>query len=188
MDDVRTPISQEPPDLCNGVRDGNPQSQNQKRRIEHATTATVNNDRYTTICRLELRPTKDDTATATNTIYRRIFDSTKEIDDTAVIITLEQLRIKHGKDMPTEKDYKTVFTDWRKCHVTKREYVSFQLESTQKISQLKYGSIANGNKGIFDTLRSNSAFLRMRKYGSQTEASIGFFLGINPKITLRKAL
>ena len=90
-----------------------PKSQNQQRRIEHATTATVNNDRCTTICRLELRPTKDDTATATNMIHRRIFDAIKEVDDTAVIITLEQLRIKHGKDMPTKKDYKTVFTDWR---------------------------------------------------------------------------
>jgi len=28
----------------------------------------------------------------------------------------------------------------------------------------------------------------MRKYDSQTDASIGFFLGINPKLTLRKAL
>ena len=188
MDDVRTHDSQEPSDTRNGVKDGTPQSQNQQRRIEHATTATVTNDRYTTICTLEIRPSKDDTATATNTIHRRIFDAIKEIDDTAVIITLEQIRIKHGKDMPTEKDYKTVFTDWRQCHVTKREYVSFQLESTQTISQLKYGSMANVNKGIFDTLRSNSAFLRMRKYGSQTEASIGFFLGINPKLTLRKAL
>ena len=61
-------------------------------------------------------------------------------------------------------------------------------DSTQTISQLKYDSMANGNKGIFDTLRSNFAFLRMRKYCSQTEASIGFFLGINPKLTLRKAL
>ena len=189
MDDVRTHDAQEPPDTRNGVKDGNPQSQNQQRRIEHATTATVTNDRYTTICTLEIRPSKDDTATAINTIHRRIFDAIKEIDDTAVIITLEQTKFNHGKDMPTtEQYYKTVFTDWRQCHVTKREYVSFQLESTQTISQLKYGSMANGNKGIFDTLRSNSAFLRMRKYGSQTEASIGFFLGINPKLTLRKAL
>ena len=48
--------------------------------------------------------------------------------------------------------------------------------------------MANGNKYNFDTLRRNSAFLRMRKYNSQTEASIGFFLGINPKLILRKAL
>ena len=46
MDDVRTVNSQEPPDLRNGVKDGNPQSQNQQRRIEHATTANVKNDRY----------------------------------------------------------------------------------------------------------------------------------------------
>ena len=26
--------------------------------------------------------------------------------------------------------------------------------------------MSNGNKGIFDTLRSKSAFLRMREYGS----------------------
>ena len=100
MDDVRKSDSQKPPDLRNGVKDGNPKVS----RIEHARTATVNNDRYITICTLELRPSKDDTATATNTIHRRIFDAIKEIDDTAVIITLEQLRIKHGKDMPTEKD------------------------------------------------------------------------------------
>ena len=114
MDDVRTTDSQEPPDTRNGVKDGNPQSQNQQRRIEHATTATVTNDRYTTICTLETRPSKDDTATAISTIHRRIFDAIKEIDDTAVIITLEQTKFNHGKDMPTtEQYYKTVFTDWR---------------------------------------------------------------------------
>ena len=111
MDDIHTVGSQEPPDLRNGVKDGNPQSQNQQRRIEHVTTATVTNDRYTTICTLETRPSKDDTATAIHTIHRRIFEAIKEIGDTAVIITLEHLRIKHGKDMPTEKDCKTVFTD-----------------------------------------------------------------------------
>ena len=47
--------------------------------------------------------------------------------------------------------------------------------------------MANGNKDNFDTLRRNSAFLRIRKYDSQTEVNIGFFLGINPKLTLRKA-
>ena len=159
MDDVRMADSHDHLDLHHGVKDGTHQSQNQQRCIEHATTATVNNDQYTTLCTLEIRPPKDDTITATNMIHRRIFDAIKEIDETAVIITLDQLKIYHDKDMLTEKEYKAVFTDWRKCPVTKREYVSFQLESTQTISQLKYGSLANRNKGIFDTLRSNSAFL-----------------------------
>ena len=69
-----------------------------------------------------------------------IFDAIKEIDESAVIISLNQLRITHGKDMPTKGQYNTVFKDWRKYNVTKREYVSFKLKSTQKISQLKYGS------------------------------------------------
>ena len=166
MDDVRTPDSLEPSDPRNGVKDGNPLSQIQQRRIEHATTAAIDNERYTTIYILEIRPPRNDTVIATNTIHRRIFNAIKEIDESAAIISLDQIRITHSKDLPTEKDYKMVFTDWKKCNVTKREYVSFQLESTQTISQLKYGSLANGNKGIFDTLRSNSAFLRMRKYDS----------------------
>ena len=82
MDELRTTDSQEPPDTRNGVKDSTLQSQNQQRRIEHATTATVTNDHYTTICTLETRPSKDDTATAINTIHRRIFDTIKEIDDT----------------------------------------------------------------------------------------------------------
>ena len=83
MDDVRTPDSQEPPDPRNDVKDGNPQSQNQQRRIEHATTATVDNDRYTTICTLEIRPPRDDTVIATNTIQHGIFDAIKEINESA---------------------------------------------------------------------------------------------------------
>ena len=137
MDDVRTHDAQEPPNTRNSVKDGNPQSQIQPRRIEHATTATVDNDRYTTICTLEIRPLKDDTVTATYTIHRWIYDAIKDIDDTSVIINLNQLRINHGKEIPNEKEYNTIFIDWRKCNVTKREYVSFQLESTQTISQLK---------------------------------------------------
>ena len=67
MDDVRTPDPQEPSDPRNCVKDGTPQSQIQQRRIKHTKTATVDNDRYTTICTLEIRPPKDDTVTATNT-------------------------------------------------------------------------------------------------------------------------
>ena len=45
MDDVRAPDSKEPPDPRNDVKDGNSQSQIQQRRIEHAPTATSDNDR-----------------------------------------------------------------------------------------------------------------------------------------------
>ena len=131
MDDVHTPNSQEPPDACNSVKDGTPQSQIHQHRIDHATTVTVDNDCYTTIYTLEIRLSKDDIATATNTTHHRIFDAIKEIDDSVVIISLDQLMITHGKEMPAEKEYMTVLKDWRKCNVTKREYISFKLESNQ---------------------------------------------------------
>ena len=39
-----------------------------------------------------------------------------------------------------------------------------------------------------DITPPTQAYLKMEKYNSQKEASIGFFLGINPKLTLRKTL
>ena len=132
MDDVRTSNSSEPPEARNGVKDGPSQSQVHQRRIEHATTATVENDRYTTTCTLETHLAKDDTITATNTIHYQIFDAIKEIDDSAVIISLDQRRINHGRDMLTEEKYKTLFKDWRMWNVTKRLYVSLILSQLKR--------------------------------------------------------
>ena len=73
-------------------------------------------------------------------------------------------------------------------NITKRVYISFTLKSEFNLSQIKYGSRYNTPDGIIEKLRANLAFLYMEKYNSQKEESIGFFLGVNPKLTLRKAL
>lgn len=67
-------------------------------------------------------------------------------------------------------------------------YISFTLKSTLTLSQLKYGSRYNPTTGIIESLCANLAFLKMENYNSQKEASIGFYLWINNKLTLRKAL
>ena len=113
MDNVRTIRSLEPSATRNGVKDCTSQSQVLQHRIEQATTVIVANDRYTTIYTLEIRPTKDATATETHTIHRCIFDAIKAIDDSTVIISLDQQRINHGKDMLKGDEYKKVFKDWR---------------------------------------------------------------------------
>ena len=46
-----------------------PPKSNYQRRIEQATTATGDNDRYTTTCTLEIIPTKDDTVTEIDMIH-----------------------------------------------------------------------------------------------------------------------
>ena len=110
------------------------------------------------------------------------------MDETTAIITHNNIRITNSNTFPNDKKYTTSFLDQRLCKVTKRMYISLTLESTLTLSQLKYGSRYNSTNGIIETLRANLAFLKMEKYNSQKEASIGFFLGINPKLTLRKAL
>ena len=67
-------------------------------------------------------------------------------------------------------------------------YISFILESEFNSSQIKYRLRYNFTNDIIKTLRGNLAFLKMEKYNSQKETSIGFFLGVNPKLILQKAL
>jgi len=81
-----------------------------------------------------------------------------------------------------------MFHDIRTGHITKQMYLSFTLESAHTISQLKYSSKYEGTTGIFDTLCDNLAFIKIQKFHSLTEASIRFFVGINPKLTLRNVL
>lgn len=102
---------QDPSNTRNGVKDGNSESEVHRRRIEYAITTTVDNDRYTTICILEIFLAKDDTVTVITTIHRQIFDTIKEIDNTTMIISLDQQNINHGKDIPIEEEYKNVFKD-----------------------------------------------------------------------------
>ena len=94
MDDERTNSPSEPPTAQNGIKDDTSQSQVYYRRINHATTATVANDRYITIYTLEIHPAKDDSTIATHMVHHRIFDAIKVIDDTAAILLLYQSRQK----------------------------------------------------------------------------------------------
>ena len=67
-------------------------------------------------------------------------------------------------------------------------YISFSLESEFNLSQIKYWSRYNNTGGIIEILRENLAFLKMEKHNYQKEVSIRLFLGVNPKLTPRKAL
>ena len=66
-------------------------------------------------------------------------------------------------------------------------YISFTLESELTLSQLKHGSRYNSTNGIIETLREILGYLKIEKYNSQKKQVLDF-LGINPKLTLRKAL
>ena len=151
------------------------------------TTTTVNNDPFTSLYTLDICPEKKESKIDSALAHKRIFDAIRVIDYTATIITTDH-RIDHSKDILSGAEYEKTFHDVRTDHITKRMYLSFTLESTHTISQLKYGSKYDGTTVIFETLRENLAFIILQKLHSLTEASIGFFLGINPKFTLRNVL
>ena len=118
----------------------------------------------------------------------KIFKAIKNMNESATIVTHENTRITNSNTFPTDNKNNTTFLDQRICKITKRVYIYFSLESELNLSQIKYRSRYNTSGGIIETLRANLAFLKMEKYNSQKEGSIGFFLGVNPKLTLRKAL
>ena len=110
------------------------------------------------------------------------------MDDSATIITHDNTCITNSNISPTNTEHKNAFPDQRICHLTKRVYISFTLESEFNLSQIKYRSKYNTSGGIIKTLRVNLVFLKMKKHNSQKESSIGLFLSVNPKLTLRKVL
>ena len=120
MVDERTPGSSKSPNERNGVNDNFSRSQLFQYRIVHMTTTIVANNRFTTICTLELRLSKNDSTIATSIVHSHIFDSIKKIDASAAIISLDQVRIIHSKDIPSGGEYKKSFKDCRTCNITKR--------------------------------------------------------------------
>ena len=110
-------------------------------------------------------------------VHQRIFEAIKQIDDTAIIITHN--KITNSNTFPTDEEYNTSFPYQILCKVTNRVYISFTLEYSFTLSELKHGSRYNSTNGTIETLRKNFAYLKVEKYNYQKEVSIGFFLGIN---------
>ena len=113
------------------------------RRIEHATIATVTNNRFTTKFTLDIRPEKPNSIINSAKIHQQIFEAIKKMDESVTIITHDNNRITNSNTFPTDEEHNNVFPDQRTCHVTKRVYISFTLESEFNLSQIKYGSRYN---------------------------------------------
>ena len=96
-------------------------------------------------------------------VHKRISDAIKVIDDTAAIITPDT-HITHSKDIPSGVEYEQMFPDIRTDPITKRMYLSFTLESTHTVFQLKYGSKYDSATGIFVTLRENLVFIKQQSF------------------------
>ena len=83
------------------------------RHIEHATIATIENNRFTTKCTLDIRPVKKNEPINAAKVHQKIFEAIKQTDDTAVIITPNNTRITNSNTFPTDEEHQTLFPDQR---------------------------------------------------------------------------
>ena len=74
----------------NKDQDGNVKNTICNRCIEHATTPTIENNRFTTKCILDIRPEKKNQPINSSKVHQRIFEAIKQTDETAVIITINK--------------------------------------------------------------------------------------------------
>ena len=156
------------------------------RTLQLATTSVIVNKRITTPVTLELRPTHGSSNLNVAKAHRNIFIAMKMKDPTLKLISNETV-IDTELQFPEGNDYTNVFTKIIKCPKTSRVYISHKIESAKSIAELKYGN----NKemtNIFDTLIANGAYLTHNKFQSHKEHAIGFFVNINPRVTLRDEL
>ena len=131
-------------------------------------------------------PTHDSSNLNVAKAHRNIFIAMKMKDPTLTLISNKTV-IDTELQFPEGNDYTNVFTKIIKYPNTSRVYISHKIESAKSIAELKYGN----NKemtNIFDTLIANGAYLTHNKFQSHKEHAIGFFVNINPRVTLRDEL
>ena len=73
-------------------------------RIEYATTATIENNRYTTKCTLDIRPEKQNHVIISSKVHQNMFEAIKQMDETAVIIKHDSIRIINSNTPPTTRN------------------------------------------------------------------------------------
>ena len=84
--------------------------------------------------------------------HRNIFMDLKLIELTVKLITPGNTTIDFHDDFPSKaSNYTSIFNDFTKCPKTSRIYISFKIESSRSLGDLKHGNNTH-TENIFDTL------------------------------------
>ena len=79
--------------------------------------------------------------------HRNIFMLLKLIEPTINIFTLENVTINSLDDFPSEaSQYTFIFNDVKKCPKTSRAYITFKIESSRSILDLKQNNYSSMQK------------------------------------------
>ena len=87
------------------------------RRIEHATIATVTNNRFTTRYTLDIRPEKPNSIINSAKIHQQIFEAIKKMDESTTTITHDNNRTTNSNTSPTDEEHNNAFPDQRTYHL-----------------------------------------------------------------------
>ena len=159
-----------------------------QRIIDISTTAVRINKIFTTLVTLESRPSKDTSNLNVAQTHRNIFMALKLIEPTLKFLTPRNFTIDSLDDFPSKvSEYISIFNEVTKEPKSFRVYISFKIESTRSLGDLKYGNNAH-IESIFDTLKKNKSFLCHETFKSHKEHSLGFFVDINTRVILWETL
>ena len=159
-----------------------------QRTIDVSTTVVRINKIFTTPVTLEIRPSKDTSNLNVAQTHRNIFMVLKLIEPTLKFLTSRNFTIDSLDDFPSKvSEYTFIFNEVTKEPKSFRVYISFKIESSRFLGDLKYGNNAH-IENIFDTLKKNKSFLCHETFKSHKEYSLGFFVDINTRVTLWETL
>ena len=140
-----------------------PSSLLSQRTIEVASAAVIINNRITTPVTLQIRPKSGKSSIEIAQVHRNIFHAMKMIDPTLKIITFQNKSIDTFDQFPIDETlYTETFKEINKDPKTSRVYISFKIESSKHMSEIKHGSTTNVSN-IFKILVDNNAFLNLNR-------------------------
>ena len=98
----------------------------------------------------------------------------KLIEPTVTFFPPGNITIDSLDDFSSEaSQYTTIFNEVTKYPKVSRFYITFKIEPSRSVSDLKYGNNSQ-MENILDTLVKNNAFFSHNKFYSYKEYSLGF--------------
>ena len=147
-------------------------SDSYERRVAHAESIKVVNNRYSTPVTLKFAAvTKEGMVTITQK-HVIIFTAIKLLDPTASIKSQKRVVYHHPKDFLCSQVYQDVFDviSNKNSHPKPHINVKHIIESTLTVNNLKYGQ-----RNLMITLQQQQVFLQFNKFSNHREVCIGWF-------------
>ena len=143
------------------------------------------NKRITTLVTLQLPPSKGSNILNVLKAHKNTFFTMKLIDPIFKLTTFQKETINTSNQFQSSAtEYTSKFKKMHKYPKSSRFCIYNKIKSVIPLTVIKYGN-RHQLSNIFDTLVTNGTYLNLNTFSTHEEHSIGFFIHISLKITLR---